>query len=173
LEKLNELPATREDYVAQLGMFFGFVAPWEDALAHALPGSDPIRAGRSKTAWLEEDLAFFGVDAAQRAALPTISALPSLRSRPEILGAAYVLEGSTLGGQIISDYLERTLGLSDGRGYRYFRSYGREVGARWQAFRTELMHASSAENDAAILRGAADTFRLLHAWFAEQKALAA
>lgn len=168
LERLNPLPTTRADYAAQLAGFYGFVAPWEERLAAALPADDPIRAGRSKRAWLEADLAYFGYDLATipRASDP---ALPSAASRPQLLGAAYVLEGSTLGGQMISQHVERTLGLSGGEGYRFHRSYGPQVGAQWQAFRAELLRASSPETDATIVRAARETFDLIHAWFASHK----
>lgn len=172
LERLNPLPCTRADYAAQLAGFYGFVAPWEERLAAALPEDDPIRAGRAKAAWLEADLAYFGRDLA---AIPRASGdqLPSTTSRPAILGAAYVLEGSTLGGQMISQHAERTLGLSEGRGYRFHRSYGPQVGTQWQAFRAELMRASSPETDASIVRAARDTFDLIHAWLSGQRALLA
>lgn len=168
LEAGNSLPLTGPDYIVQLKTFFGFVEPWERALVRALPADDPIRADRLKTLWLEEDLDFFGIDAAQRQQLPRTTELPSLSSRPAVLGAAYVLEGSTLGGQIIARHLERTLGLRDGRGYRYFRSYGPDVGPRWQAFRAELLRASSAINDPVIVRAARDTFEILHRWFCQR-----
>lgn len=168
LERLNPLPTTRADHAAQLAAFYGFVAPWEERLAAVLPESDPIRAGRAKSAWLEADLTFFGYDLAS---IPRASGgeLPSTDSRAAILGAAYVLEGSTLGGQMISQHVERTLGLTGGEGYRFHRSYGRQVGAQWQAFRAELLHASSPENDATMVQAARATFDRIHDWFASQK----
>lgn len=165
MEAANPLPRTEADYLRQLKNFFGFVEPWERAVAQVLPPDDPIRAGRGKMDWLERDLEFFGIDRAQREKLPRVTELPSLSSRPEILGAAYVLEGSTLGGQIISRHLEETLGLRDGCGYRYFSSYGPDVGAQWKAFRAELLKASSATNDPVIVRSARSTFEILHRWF--------
>lgn len=169
LERLNPLPTTRADYAAQLAAFYGFVAPWEERLAATLPESDSIRAGRAKRAWLEADLAYFGYDLA---AIPRASGdeLPATASRPAILGAAYVLEGSTLGGLMISQHVERTLGLAGGEGYRFHRSYGPQVGAQWQAFRAELLRASSPENDPVIVQAARETFDLIHDWFARQKA---
>jgi heme oxygenase len=168
LEAGNSLPTTEPEYIAQLKTFFGFVEPWERALAQALPEEDPIRAGRQKTSWLEEDLDFFGVDAAQRQRLPRATELPSLLSRLEVLGAAYVLEGSTLGGQIIARHVEQALGLSDGRGYHYFRSYGADVGRQWQALRAELLQASSIANDPVIVRAARGTFEILQRWFCQR-----
>ena len=173
MEQLNELPRTIPDHLAQLTAFYGFIAPWEEAVSHVLPATDPIRAGRAKTPWLEADLEFFGVDAAQRAALPRARTIPSVESRAHILGAAYVLEGSTLGGQFISQHLERTLGLRDRQGYRFFASYGPEVRRQWDAFRAELLATSSPAADELILTSARQTFEHLHAWFSARKAVAA
>lgn len=172
LEKLNGLPATFADYVAQLESFHGFVAPWEERLATALPDDDPIRVGRAKTAWLEADLAHFGHSRTAIAALPRCTELPSIASRNHTLGAAYVLEGSTLGGQFISRHLAQVLQLAPGAGDRYFRSYGAQVGPMWQAFRQELLRGSSADADSVIVAAAQDTFAKLHAWFAARSVAA-
>jgi heme oxygenase len=169
LEASNPLPNSLPDYVAQLVAFYGFVKPWEERLATVLPESDPIRHGRTKSGWLEADLAFFGYDAARRRELPRTSTLPSTSSRAEILGAAYVLEGATLGGQVISRHLEETLGLRGGEGYSFFRSYGERVGSQWQEFRAELLRASSPADDPVIVEAARNTFALLHEWFSQRQ----
>src|SRR5690349_11214221 len=169
MESANPLPNSKAEYLAQLVAFYGLVAPWEERLALALPETDPIRRGRAKTAWLEADLEFLGYDAAHRSRLPRASALPSTSSRPEILGAAYVLDGSTLGGQIIALHLRQTLQLGDTDGCRFFNSYGDNVGAQWQAFRVELLRASSPANDPIVVNAAQNTFGLLHDWFAREK----
>lgn len=166
LERLNGLPACLDDYVALLARFHGFVAPWERRLAERVPAADALREGREKTAWLEADLARFGFDAARIAGLPRCEDLPAGTGRLELLGACYVLEGSTLGGQFIARHLHEKLALNPGEGDRYFRSYGGEVGAKWQGFRAELMKHSSPENDPVIIRAAQETFEKLAAWFA-------
>lgn len=173
LERLNGLPSSRAHYVAQLVAFFGFVQPWESEVARVLPEEDPVRHGRAKTAWLVEDLRHFGYDAPGLAALPRATTLPSTRSRAAILGAAYVLEGSTLGGRFIARHLDRVPGLEDGAGRRYFSSYGDRVPEQWQAFRTELLRASTPDSDPVIVAGARQAFEHLHAWFETQKAVAA
>src|SRR5688572_22975941 len=169
LEASNPLPDSLPDYIAKLVAFYGFVKPWEERVATALPESDPIRMGRTKAGWLEADLAFFGYDATRRGELPRASALPSTSSRAEILGAAYVLEGATLGGQVISRHLEATLGLRAGDGCRFFRSYGERVGSQWQEFRAELLRASTPADDPVIIEAARNTFALLHGWFSLRK----
>lgn len=166
LEKLNGLPATRADYVALLERFYGFVAPWEERLRQCVAEDDILRKDREKTAWLEADLAHFKLDANRRAALPQCDDLPDTNSRAAILGACYVLEGSTLGGQYIARHLQENLGVKAGEGDRYFRSYGADVGVRWQAFRGELMANSSPAADAEIIKAAQATFEKLGAWFA-------
>lgn len=169
IEQLNGLPATLADYLAQLEGFYGFVAPWEEHVATILASDDLVRNGREKTGWLKADLLHFGTDSTALARLPRCLALPAANTRTEILGVAYVLEGATLGGQFISRHLEQTLGFSGGQGYRFFRSYGPEVAPRWQAFRAELMRASSPEADDVIVASAQGGFDALHAWFAARK----
>lgn len=166
LERLNPLPGDRAEYVAMLKRFYGFVEPWEKRLADAVPADDALRAGRSKTAWLEDDLERMGVDATARSGLPRCERLPASGSRAALLGACYVFEGSTLGGQFITQHLRERVGVTPGEGDRYFNSYGREVGAKWQAFREELLRHSSVENDAEMIRAAGETFDRLAEWFA-------
>lgn len=164
LEGLNGLPETREAYEAQLGLFLGFVEPWEARMAETLGPDDFLREGRGKTEWLRSDLRELGWDAARIAALPRCEDLPGGASRLELLGACYVLEGSTLGGQLIARHLRERLGLDVELCGRYFRSYGAEVGAKWQGFREELLRHSSSENDSKIIAAARDTFEKLAVW---------
>lgn len=164
LERVFPLPPDEPAYVAQLMAYHGFIAPWEARVAAVLGPDDPVRAGREKTEWLEEDLRAWGVDPARVIPCPV---LPACTDRAEILGTAYVLEFSTLGGQVTLRHLLTTFGPRE-RGYRFFRSYGSEVPARWLAFRAELVRASSAQSDPVILANADRTFACLQAWFAAQ-----
>lgn len=168
LERINSLPETRDLYVVLLERFYGYVAPWETLLEQRLPADDPLRAGRAKTGWLEADLAFFGRDADRLAELPRCEDLPEAGSRAELLGACYVIEGSTLGGQFIVRHLREKLGVAPGEGDRYFSSYGPDVSLRWRQFREELMRHSSPENDPKIIASAQRTFDKLACWFAMQ-----
>lgn len=169
LEQLNALPLDVPSYVTLLENFHGFIVPWEERLAGTIPADDPLRLGREKSSWLAADLAHFGCTAVDRSELPRCVDLPSVASRAELVGACYVIEGSTLGGQFITRHLEAALGLANGAGCRYFRSYGAEVGAKWQAFRQEILRHSSPANDPLIVRAAQETFEKLAAWFAARR----
>jgi heme oxygenase len=142
--------------------FFGFYAAWEPQVARTL-SDDDFFAPRRKIPLLEQDLEFLGYDREAVQALPRCSDPPAVASLPETLGSLYVLEGSTLGGQVIARRLERSLGLTEGRGYAFFRSYGREVGAMWRAFGARLGALPSSAGDASV-RSAQLTFARLHTW---------
>ena len=167
LERLNGLPASREAYETLLGLFLGFIEPWEKLLAATVGPDDALRAGRGKTAWVHSDLRELGWDATRIAGLPRCEDLPGGSSRLELLGACYVIEGSTLGGQLVARHLRETLGLDTDVCGRYFRSYGAEVGTRWQGFRAELARHSSEENDPEIVGAAANAFEKLAKWMGD------
>ena len=79
---------------------------------------------------------------------------------PELLGAAYVAEGSTLGGAVITRALQKN-GIADAAGITPgpFGSYGERTGERWKEFLHFLEeHADAGE---AACNGANRAFRLL------------
>ncbi|WP_438480066.1 biliverdin-producing heme oxygenase [Oleiharenicola lentus] len=168
LEASLGLAKSRAEHLAQLKGFLGFIEPWEQATARS-PLAEFYR-GREKSAWLREDLKSFGLTDAEIAALPRCQHLPAVDSLPAALGSVYVIEGSTLGGQMISKHLETTLGFSGGSGYRYFRSYGADVGKKWGELRGLLVESSSPENDDRIVAAAGETFAAMGEWFATQPA---
>lgn len=81
---------------------------------------------------------------------------------PAVLGAAYVLEGSTLGGTFLHGHVARALGLEGGAGTRFFHGAGRETMARWKQFVAALERAPlDAAGRQRAVDGAAGTFALL------------
>jgi heme oxygenase (biliverdin-IX-beta and delta-forming) len=53
-------------------------------------------------------------------------------------GCLYVLEGSALGGQIISKRVKQTLGVGSATGGAYFLGLGRQTASHWSDFLTAL-----------------------------------
>ncbi len=170
---------TRDGYAAVLRRTRAFHAALEPALGR---WSSPLAAlgvdlaARSKLGLLDRDLAALGGDAwgadapdadapdapgAAGAAGEEVAALPSTLARA--FGALYVMEGATLGGQVIRRQLATSLGLSEANGAAYLASYGDRTGAMWKAFlasaaRFAASHPEAATPDGEIVRGALDTF---------------
>ena len=81
----------------------------------------------------------------------------------EAFGCLYVLEGSTLGGRVISRHVQSRLGSDVPRAF--LDAYGSRTGERWQAFRAALAGAPrNRDVDARIIAGARATFEAFTAW---------
>ncbi len=142
----------------------------EPLLAQALDGfsSELLLAERWKLPLLREDLLALGHDEASLARLPALAHPPSVPGVPEALGALYVLEGSTLGGQIILRQLVRHFeGQSVGR-FAFFRAYGDAVGPMWKSFGEAALRICPEPTQAPrVIQGAQDAFETFEARFRE------
>jgi heme oxygenase len=166
-------------YRRHLEALYGFYVPLESQLSQRLGQAVPaLRAHeRWKVPLLEEDLRALGHDAASLAALPRCPSLPPLPGLPEALGCFYVLEGSTLGGQLILRHLRRHFAGGSVGGFAFFQAYGEEVGPMWRAFGEALTRAAaeagSGDFDARVVKGAQDTFDSFGDWLRRETADAA
>jgi heme oxygenase len=157
--------ATYRHFVQRL---FGFYEPLEANLL-AVPWWDTVGldyAPRHKTPRLQRDLEVLGDTEATLAALPRCERLPPLTNPAQLWGCLYVIEGATLGGQIIIKQLNAHLGLTAACGASFFDGYGAQTGSRWKAF----CAAVPGEDDdfpggrEAMLRSANLTFDLFSDW---------
>ncbi|GAO45554.1 biliverdin-producing heme oxygenase [Flavihumibacter petaseus] len=82
-------------------------------------------------------------------------------------GAAYVIEGSTLGGRVIIRQIEPLLRESGiGDAMTFFTGYGAETGPRWKAFLDALLaFADQPGNQERIIAGANSTFAAIFEHF--------
>ncbi|HKW09791.1 MAG TPA: biliverdin-producing heme oxygenase [Gemmatimonadaceae bacterium] len=130
--------------------------------ASSLARSGYDLAERSKVGWLDRDLTAFGRQ--RPGAIQTSYSLPDATAA---FGAIYVIEGATLGGQVISRQVIPALALSEEGGCRFFSGYGADTGDRWRGTR-ESIAAHLATVDApdaanAMIVAAKDTFSLIDA----------
>lgn len=141
-----------------LARMYGFLAPYEAVLqGHAAElGPAWEIPARLRAHLILEDL---HADPSQ---LPLCLAMPPLATVPQLLGAMYVLEGSTLGGQVLARQLAKA--GSDLR--RYFTGYGERTGPRWKAFCHLLAAAATDAHEEEIVQSAIHTFQHLAAWLA-------
>jgi heme oxygenase len=123
---------------------------------------------RRKLGLLHRDMVDMGHSTEEIALLPLCSRAPAPSSFAGVLGCAYVLEGATLGGQIITRHLRHEMRLEEGRGCAFFASYGEATGPMWREF-TEFLNSqplSRAEADS-LIENARNTFDSLDEWLAD------
>lgn len=160
---LLDAPMPLPRYVAILQGFEHFLAAWQQELREAAPPSvQGWLAARERLGFVRQDLAFLGAQRAHLDAHVVQRCLPE-RSVAAVFGSLYVIEGSALGGQVITPRLQRDLGLEPGRGASYFNGYGERTSAMWREFR--LRAAAEIGDDAArrsqACRAAVQTFDAL------------
>jgi len=154
-------------YRRHLEAFFGLYAPLETALSAVGSWSEHgiDFPERSKTELLRADLVSLGVDDPD--ALPICQTLPSLPTIAAAFGSLYVLEGASLGGQIISRHVEKRFGYTATHGARFFNGYGAQTGPMWMSFRKAVDACGSEpapRNE--MITGALATFTAFRTWCA-------
>ena len=156
---------TVETYVRCLERMYGMVAGWEETAAATAPEwLREMVVARRRRHLLESDLGWFGIAESEIWQHVERPGLPDLCEVPEFLGAMYVMEGSTLGGQLIARHVEAVLLLETGRGSAFFRGHGAETGALWKEF-CQVLRTRVAEDDAERVIGAAQQmFRAFGEW---------
>lgn len=169
LEARVDLPSrlqTKQAYQQLLTAFYGFYAPVEDRLTASaeLQSAGLNMDARCKVPLLISDLDYWNISIDR---LPRASSLPRIASASEGFGCLYVMEGATLGSQIIKRLLKEHLAISTDNGGAFFNAYQDHVGDMWQAFRQTLSsyagnHPSERET---IVATARDTFVSLENWF--------
>lgn len=163
-----EVISSKAAYVRLLEKFYGIYTPLEAQVAHHSDWetfSFDLR-NREKKDWLRRDLRELGLSSPMIDALPRYSPLPPMPFLGQAFGCLYVLEGSTLGGQVISRQIQKNLGMDAANGGAFFAGYGNDTGAMWRAFgETLLRYATTHDEDALILQGATETFAAFDAWF--------
>jgi len=140
----------RKVYAATLARLYVFYSRWESATQHCemLREVVPDLANRRRVSLLERDIRSLG-GKPPRSPLSGFDVL----TLPQALGALYVLEGSTLGGQVISRAVAPTLGTNS---LAFFTGHGSRTAALWSSFVAAL---DQYDGDAdAVIAGADDCF---------------
>lgn len=159
-------------YRQVLQAFYGFYAPVEAGLERLAAAGPPLGFPlRARAALLESDLLALGGSRPDLAELPHCADLPRLLSHEDMAGCLYVLEGASLGGQVIAPMLQRRLGLAKGSGASFFGGDAEATAARWTCVLAWLegLSAGGARADE-IVASACATFRTLARWVNQQGA---
>ncbi|MDN3585701.1 biliverdin-producing heme oxygenase [Pedobacter aquatilis] len=116
---------------------------------------------RLKLEYLEKDLAFWGIDSLTLPALNFELFVPD-NNNVEVLGALYVLEGATLGGNVIRKHIlanNNFEGKEDG--LNYYGVYGDELGSKWKTFVSVLNETVQEDDYEKTVNSANETFNNL------------
>jgi heme oxygenase (biliverdin-IX-beta and delta-forming) len=156
-----------EAYIRVLKAFLGFFEPVERELRSIATrdtfGFNIDRRQRAKL--LRIDLLALGVTHADMVLIPRCDHLPRLENVDDGLGCLYVLEGSTLGGQLIARELHTRFGVEEKTGAGFFHGYGSQTGVKWREFCTGVrIYAAGGKSRSAIVQSARSTFALLESW---------
>jgi len=156
------------EYIQCLQRIYGMVTAWEERVAEIGPEwLQPSLLARQRRPLLELDLAWFGV-AEKEDGRPM---LPEMNNLPSLLGTMYVMEGSTLGGQLIARHVELALHLSEGQGSSYFRGHGSQTGPMWKEFCEMLKLRIPDEQTDAVVVSAKAMFSTFGMWMQRNSAM--
>lgn len=149
-------PLERDRFVRVIGRLLGFHEVWEPAAG--------VGAERSRLPHLRRDLRALGLDEGAIAALPRCAAAAALAGTEEaVVGSSYVVEGSSLGGQVIARALAEVPWLPPG-GLAAFDPYGARTGAMWRAFGAWCEARGESLERGAVAAAACATFAMLEDW---------
>lgn len=154
---------TKDAYCQRLAQFYGFYSPLEAALqTRCALNLSTLLPRLNKTNLLRQDLNHLGIDTAN---LPLCTDLPPIQTQAQVLGCLYVMEGATLGGRLITQHAQATLGIAPTTGGSFFEGYGQGTGKMWQAMRQLLIScAVDRPTENAIVTNAIATFASLRNW---------
>lgn len=155
----------KAQYVQCLRRMYGVVAAWDEgSIVYAPDWMQTLLIARHRKHLLELDLRWFGMtDLDHRRPV-----LPELNDLPSLLGVMYVMEGSTLGGQLIARHVETSLHLSKGQGDAYFRGHGDRTGTLWKEFCEVLETRVSDDHSHVVVTGAKAMFKTFGEWMCKK-----
>jgi heme oxygenase len=163
----GEMPLA--DYRSLLALLLGLHETFEARMAihepSAIVGWPAAAPDEGRAARLRRDLAALGMSRLEIAALPRADLhLPALLDVDAGLGAAWVVEGSSLGGGVIAKWLAASLGIGPANGGAFFaRAPGQTE--RWRLC-CEAIEARGADprRRSAMLAAAEATFAAFLIW---------
>ena len=155
LKAINSL----EDYGKLLERLFLFYNPLESKVHQYIDQAIlPDIEKRKHTQWILKDLKALNYNANTS----TESKTQQITSTAYAVGVLYVMEGSTMGGQIISKMLKKQLGANTST--YYFDSYSDETMDMWLSFKNSIAQYETHLDKEEVFKGANETFSSLKEW---------
>jgi heme oxygenase (biliverdin-IX-beta and delta-forming) len=151
---------TVDEYKDLLVKFYSFYKIYETKVSDKLQqiSINLDYQNRLNTPRIVADLKNLGMSENEIAAIKPTDELPQIDSAEKIFGSLYVIEGSNLGGQIISRHLKEKFGFDETNGAAFFSGYGKETGKMWNEFREAITEFAENSDDEEIIGAAIETF---------------
>ncbi len=157
------------EYRELLAKYHGFYQSFENFMRKEAAQHSPAvqfyiaGEGRWKLSWLQKDLEALNCrDDAQRYLMPPTCFPALFPSSSYLLGAIYVIEGSMLGGTVLSLHFSRRFGLSPETRLKFFSGYGAATKTHWQALLQLIEACPPCDKREEVILGARRMFSLLH-----------
>ena len=153
---------TEAEYARFLALFYGYFGALELSINKCLNASIiPDYENRRKTEALKIDLKILNQEDLKLAASEL---LPVIENHLQSLGALYVIEGSTLGGKIISKMIKQQL-KTEVMAFTFFTGYGDQSANMWNSFKHILNSITQPDQIGIIVESANVTFQKFSFWF--------
>ncbi|WP_345949860.1 biliverdin-producing heme oxygenase [Mucilaginibacter sp. PAMB04274] len=164
VQRMKAIRST-DGYIDLLQLFYTYFGGLEQEIDRYITATElPDYQQRRKSAALANDITALG-GTPQAKAFGT--ALPTIQNTTQAYGALYVIEGSTLGGKIISKMMAQQLDIKDSTGLSFFNSYGDNTELMWDTFKQTLNNRVKSEGEAAeVIESANQTFGKFKEWAA-------
>jgi heme oxygenase len=139
-----------EDYQKFLKLLYEFYKPLEEQIEKHVDSSHiPDLKLRRKASLLVSDIS--------APVTEEIDSPIAITSLSKAIGSLYVLEGSTMGGVIIAQMLQKSL-KQDQIPVSFFRAYGDKPADMWMKFKEHVRLLGKQLDTSEVLEGAVETF---------------
>lgn len=154
-QKIFDKSYTLDDYKTLLIHNYKLISRYEPQIQENLKNYPELKLDlRSKIIALKTDLDNLNIKTESE--VPT----QNLENEAEAFGALYVMEGSTLGGNVIAKQLKKNPEFENVE-FNYFGVYGENTGPYWQEFKSIIDEKITEENYEACVTGAKKAYQLL------------
>lgn len=154
-QKIFDKSYTLDDYKKLLTHNYQLISRFEPQIGEKLKEFPGLKLDlRRKSDALQKDLNNLGIIPEYE--LPT----NNLENQAEAFGALYVMEGSTLGGNVIAKQLKKNPAFVD-IDFTYFGIYGENTGTLWQEFKQILDDSIPEDQFQDCVNGAKKAYQLL------------
>ncbi|MPT32129.1 MAG: heme oxygenase [Chryseobacterium sp.] len=154
-QKIFDKSYTLDDYKKLLIHNYKLISRYEPQIQEQLKGYAELKLDlRSKVDALKIDLNNLNIETQPEALTQ------NLENEAEAFGALYVMEGSTLGGNVIAKQLKRNPEFENIE-FNYFGVYGENTGPFWQEFKSIIDEKITEEQYDDCVNGAKKAYQLL------------